>query len=82
MKAIDTNEIINKYFNDPTRKIPQAHLNSVCMYHKKEETCRYICLTVSGFCCVKKTPMKNSLDQMVLEDKMSAKADNCEGLGD
>jgi len=81
MQAIDINETLNEYFDDPDRRIPNAHLESVCQY-KKPGACRYISLTPAGFCCVKKTPVKNALDRGFLEGWIKATGDNCEGLGD
>ena len=81
MQAVDLNNEMNDFFGDEQRKIPQAHLDSVCKLKQGEKTCRYISLTVNGFICTKKTPIKSMLDQRVLDNKMSAKGDNCEGLG-
>ena len=49
---------------------------------KGKDTCRYICLSVKGFVCMKKTPMKKTLDERSKEGKMKAQSDNCRGLGD
>lgn len=80
-QAIDLRDDMHEYFLDEARKIPKAHVDSVCKIHQQEKTCRYLALTVNGWICVKKTPMKPVLDQRVSEEKMTAKGDNCEGLG-
>lgn len=82
MKGIDLQRDYGEFFLDENRKIPKAHLNSVCKLYQKNSTCRYLSLTVQGFVCVKKSPMKKVLDNMVKENKMIAKSDNCEGLGE
>ncbi len=81
MQAVDLQGTLNKYFSDPERKIPPAHLRSVCKYKHGHETCRYISLSVNGFTCVKKTPIKDALDERVKNNLMKAQGDNCEGLG-
>ena len=81
MKAIDLQDNFGEYLLDENRKIPKAHLNTVCQLYQKECTCRYIGLSVIGFVCVKRTPMKKTLDRMVKEKKMLVQGDNCEGLG-
>ena len=81
MQAIDLNGDLNEYLFDEQRKINKAHLKSVCKFKHGDKTCRYICLCVNGYVCVKKTKMKNALDENVKKNKMSAKGDNCEGLG-
>ena len=81
MQALDTSGKMGEYLLDEKRSIPKSHLNTICKYKQGQNTCRYIALTVKGFVCVKKTPMKKMLDDRVKEDKMKAKGDNCEGLG-
>ena len=82
MYGIDFNNQLGEYLLDEKRKIPKAHLSSVCKIEQKEMTCRYISLSQIGHVCMKKSPAKEKLDQMVKEEKMSARADNCEGLGE
>jgi len=79
MQAVNLNGDLEDSFSD-NNKIPKAHLNSVCQFKKGEKTCRYICLTSSGYFCVKKSKMKSMLDERVKKNQMSAKGDNCEGL--
>jgi len=81
MQAVDFRGTMNQYITDKKRKIPQAHLKTICQCKCGEKTCRYICLSVIGHVCVKLTPMKKSLDEMVENNKMKAMGDNCEGLG-
>jgi len=81
MQAIDLQGAMNEYLLDEKRKIPKAHLHTICKFKQSQKTCRYICLTVNGYVCVKKTPMKKVLDERYIEKKMKAISDNCEGLG-
>jgi len=80
MQAVDLNGDLNNYLFDKDRYIPSAHLNSICCLKQGEKTCRYICLTMDGYCCVKRTPMKLALDEQA--SHMNAKGDNCEGFGE
>ena len=80
-QAIDLRGDLGDYFLDKARKIPNAHLESVCKIHQKEKTCRYIALNVEGLFCSKKTPMRQILDDRVKKNQMTAQGDNCEGLG-
>ncbi len=82
MYAVDFNDQLNEYLLDEKRKIPKAHLDVVCKIEQKEKTCRYIALSKIGHVCMKKSPAKLKLNQLVKENKMTAQADNCEGLGD
>ena len=82
MQAVDHNGDMNNYLTDENRKIPEAHLNTVCKLKQGSKTCRYIGLVPSlGFVCAKKTPMKTMLDDRTVEGSMKAVGDNCEGLG-
>lgn len=81
MQAIDLNGDLGEYLLDENRKINNTHLNSVCLFKQGSKTCRYISLTVQGYVCMKKSPIKKVLDQKVKENKMKAKGDNCEGFG-
>lgn len=73
---------MGEFLLDPKRKIPASHLKRVCKKGQGAKCCRYIALSVSGFACMKNTPIKTILDDKVLANEMSAKADNCSGLGD
>jgi len=82
MQAVDHDGAMNDYLTDEKRKIPEAHLHSICKLKQGSKTCRYIGLVPSlGFVCAKKTPMKTMLDERAAGAKMSAIGDNCEGLG-
>tara|TARA_Y100000310_G_scaffold341482_1_gene440761 strand:- start:2848 stop:3093 length:246 start_codon:yes stop_codon:yes gene_type:complete len=80
MQAVDLQGKLNEYFSDDDKQIPVAHLKGVCKYGKKE-ACRYMFLYKGKFSCMKKTPMKSSVDSMVKDKRMQAFGDNCEGLG-
>lgn len=80
MYGVDFQGIYNKYVLDKSRKINDTHLKNVCCVNTKK-SCKYISLSVSGFICVKKTPLKEVLDKLSLEGKIRSKCDNCEGLG-
>jgi len=80
MRAIDTQGVLNDVMSDPARKIPKAHLNSVCKIHCGSETCRYIGLGIYGYVCVKNSRMQTALDNLCDEQKLTATGDNCEGL--
>jgi len=81
MYGVDFNNQLGEYLLDNGRKIPKAHLNSVCKMNQKEKTCRYIALSKIGYVCMKKSPAKQKLDEMSNNESMSARSDNCEGLG-
>jgi hypothetical protein len=81
MYAVDFNNQLNNYLLDEKRKISKAHLDAVCQIEQKEKTCRYIALSKIGYVCMKKSPAKAKLDQLVKENNLIAQSDNCEGLG-
>jgi len=81
MYGVDFNDQLNKYLLDDERKITKAHLEGVCNIGKKEKACRYIALSKNGYVCMKKSPIKSKLDEMANNESMSARSDNCEGLG-
>tara|TARA_Y100000034_G_C6888167_1_gene408119 strand:- start:1471 stop:1839 length:369 start_codon:yes stop_codon:yes gene_type:complete len=81
MKASVIPEEILADVLDEDRKIPRAHLDSVCKFGHKSETCRYITLTLDGYVCVKKTGAKLTIDKKVADGDWLSKGDNCEGLG-
>lgn len=82
MKGVDFQNNFNDFLMDDNRKISKAHLSTICKIGQKEKTCKYIFLSPKGFICMKKSPAKKSIDEMVKENKMVAQSDNCEGLGD
>ena len=62
----------------PARKIPDAHLKSVCKYRTGSTTCKYIVFKNDAFYCVKNVQeIRKEIDK--LKD-MKAKSDNCGGL--
>ena len=81
MYGVDFNNQLGEYLLDEKRKIPKAHLSSVCKIEQGEETCRYIALSQIGYVCMKKSPAREKLDEMAMDEKMKARSDNCEGLG-
>lgn len=81
MYGVDFNNQLGEYLLDESRKIPKAHLDTVCKTSQKEKTCRYISLSKIGYVCMKRSPVQKKLDQLVKEKNMIARADNCEGLG-
>ena len=81
MYGVDFNNQLSDYLLDENRKILKAHLDGVCKIEQKEKTCRYIALSQIGYVCMKKSPAKDKLDEMANNESMSARSDNCEGLG-
>ena len=81
MQSVDLRGDYAEYLLDTRRKIPEAHLKEVCLFKQSQRTCRYICLSVKGYICVKKTPLKHMIDNQVKKDNIKAIGDNCEGLG-
>jgi len=60
------------------KRIPNAHLKSVCGYGKGVFTCKYIMFYKDGFYCVKKEKeIKEAIDA---QKEMKAKGNNCNGL--
>lgn len=81
MQVIDFHGNLDDYLLDDRRKISKAHLDSVCKFQQGKKTCRYIMLSTNGYVCVKKTIVRTTLDERAKQNKMTAQADNCEGLG-
>jgi len=82
---VDDKDELNEYLLDLDRRIPAAHLDVVCKIRQGENTCRYIAgVPTSGgfYACMKKSPAKNRIDEWTNSENFSAKADNCEGLGE
>ena len=59
--------------------IPSEMLKNTCKIGQGEACCRYITCSQNGFECEKKSALKGVIDSRVLY--MTAKGDNCEGLG-
>ena len=81
MYGVDFQNQLGEYLLDEGRKINNAHLEGVCKIDQQEKTCRYIALSKIGYVCMKKSPAKKKLDEMVEAENMTARSDNCEGLG-
>ena len=82
MKAIDIKNNLNEYLLDKDRHISNEKIKSSCLIGNGERTCRYMMMTgKNGFVCAKRTPMSKILDNLVNENKITAKGNNCEGLG-
>jgi hypothetical protein len=79
MQIVDFRGDQNEYLLDPKRLIPEAHQVSICKLRQGEQCCRYVFFGENGFVCIKKTPLKKGIDEQI--KFMTAKADNCEGLG-
>lgn len=80
MKAIDHQQQLNDIVLDERRKIPEDHLENICKIHQGKVTCRYICLSVDGYVCVKNSNIDKVLDKQVEQETMSACGDNCPGI--
>lgn len=80
MFGIEQRGVVAKHVNDASKAIDSRHLRTVCKIHHGKATCRYIASGNCGFVCVKKTPLKASMDSLVGDGRMSAKGDNCDGL--
>lgn len=57
-------------------------IQHVCKHGTKEGCCRYLLFGAKGFECGKISPtMKKYRDQLVKDEKIRERADNCEGDG-
>ena len=81
MKAIDIKDNLDDFLLDETRRIADEKMKNICLIGEGERTCRYIVLSKIGFVCSKKTPMSETFDDLVNKNKITAKSNNCEGLG-
>ena len=82
MKAIDMKDNTDEQLNDEARKISPDQVHNVCLIAQEERTCKYITIQGDrGFVCSKGTPMGDMLDNLAKNNKITAKSDNCEGLG-
>ena len=82
MECIDTRGQWNHILKDSARKITQEKLEKTCSMHNGEKTCRYIMMGEEGYVCVKNSKLQELLDQRFSENKMIAKGNNCEGMGE
>ena len=80
MHSVDISGNLALYLTDPKRKIPKAHLNTVCKKGKFPDQCRYVATTPKGCWCAKATPIKVTLDGIVSKSKGGARGDNCPGF--
>jgi len=82
MKAIDLKKDLNKYLLDKERHISDDKMKNVCLIANGSKACKYIMMfKKNGFVCAKRTPMSEVLDSMANKNEITAKSDNCEGLG-
>lgn len=82
MPLIKTDQDFSKYLTDPERRIPETHCSVVCRRSQGTSACRYMCLVAQGFVCVKNTPLKPLIDNVVKTTAAwNAKGDNCDGFG-
>ena len=82
MKAIDIRDnILNEYLLDDERHITPEKSKKVCLIRQGEKTCRYIMFGRKGFVCMKNTPIADMLDNLVKDNSITAKSNNCGGLG-
>jgi len=80
MKAIDIKDA--EELLDKARHISNDQMRDVCLVAQAERTCRYIMIVgENGFVCAKGTKMGDVFDDLAKKNKMTAKSNNCEGLG-
>jgi hypothetical protein len=80
MKGLDLNSEFAEDLNDKSKIISDYHLVKVCKIRQGEQTCKYICLTASGYICTKKTKLKKVVNDMVKKRIIKADKDNCSGI--
>jgi hypothetical protein len=82
MKAIDMKDDSDGELLDDARQIPSDQVDKVCLIGQADRTCKYITIQGErGFVCAKGTSMGDMLDNLAKNNKITAKSDNCEGLG-
>lgn len=59
------------------KKIPDAHLKSVCKYGQGPFVCKFLVFYCDGFYCTKKV---KEIYESISSQNMKAKGDNCPGL--
>ena len=82
MKAIDMKDNSDRELLDDARQISSDQTHNVCLIGQGERTCKYITIQGErGFVCAKGTSMGDMLDNLAKNNKITAKSNNCEGLG-
>jgi len=79
MRAVDFQDEYSECLSDKNLCISDTYLDSICKIHQGEKTCRYICLSIDGYKCVKNTPMKKVINNMVKDRIIKVNGDNCAG---
>ena len=82
MLGIQIDQELKSLMNSPARKIDFDTLQKVCKIRKGEKGCRYIMFGPQGYVCMKHTKIKKAIDSLCSQEKMTAKGDNCDGLGE
>jgi len=63
--------------------IPEHMIDPVCKKGQGHDCCRSLKFGSGGFCCSKNVmPIKRLLDMRVADKDITARGDNCEGIGD
>ena len=82
MIGLNIDKILKDVLDNRSLKIDTNHFNNICKIRQGEKTCRYIILGPQGFVCSKNTQLKQAIDQQCNKNQMTAKGDNCDGLGE
>lgn len=81
MKAIDLKDFMKEVVENTKLRIDEGHLNNICKLGNKNNTCRYILMGPEGqFVCAKHTKMRQVLDDLVENESIEARGNNCQGL--
>lgn len=59
--------------------IPKPYAIETCKLGKLDKCCRYLAVDKDGFCCLKGTSLKDTVDGRAKRNEMTALSDNCEG---
>ena len=82
MIGLRIDKMLEDVLNNDALKIDIKHLDNICKLRQGENTCRYILLMPIGYVCIKNTKLKQAIDQQCNKNQMTAKGDNCDGLGE
>ena len=82
MIGLQIDKSIELLMGEVSRKIDNTILKTVCNIRQSEKACRYIMLGSQGFVCMKHTKIRQAIDSLCDKDQMTAKGDNCHGLGE